>query len=141
MTVVEMLIDVSVLATLALAAVTLTHNYLESGRVRTAAEQVAGALQQARQYAIANAATYTVALPGTTVAVTCTGGCPPSAPFEPATPITNGATTNTPSPPIAFDSLGVATAGTVTVSYPGGTQWQVQVTAAGRVRLCSPTCS
>jgi Tfp pilus assembly protein FimT len=142
MTAVELLIDVSVLATLGLVAVAWTGNYFESGRARTAAEQVAGVLQQARQYAIANAAIYTVTLTGGTVAVTCTGGCPlnPPPPSEPATPIMNGATTSVPSPPITFDSLGAATAGTVTITYPGATQWQVSVSAAGRVRACSPTC-
>jgi Tfp pilus assembly protein FimT len=142
MSIVELLIDVSVLATLGLVALAWTGNYFESGRARTAAEQVAGALQQARQYAIANAAIYTVTLTGATVAVTCTGGCPlnPPPPSEPATPIVNGATTSVPSPPITFDSLGAATAGTVTITYPGATQWQVRVSAAGRVRACSPTC-
>jgi Tfp pilus assembly protein FimT len=143
MTVVELLIDVSVLATIGLIAVATMGNYFEHGRARTAAEQVAGAFQQARQYAIANAATYTVTLTGATVAVTCTTGCPlsPPPPSEPATPIVNGATTSVPSPAITFDSLGAATAGTVTVTYPGATQWQVRVTEAGRVRACSPTCT
>jgi hypothetical protein len=36
--------------------------------------------------------------------------------------------------------MGVATAATITVTYPGAAQWQVRVTAAGRVRACSPTC-
>jgi Tfp pilus assembly protein FimT len=143
MTVVELLIDVSVLATMGLVALAWMGNAFESGRARTAAEQVAGALQQARQYAIANAATYTVTLTGQTIAVACTSGCPlnPPPPSEPVTDIVNGATTSVPSPPITFDSLGAATAGTVTVTYPGGAQWQVRVTEAGRVRICSPTCT
>jgi Tfp pilus assembly protein FimT len=141
LTAVELLVDVAVLASIGLIALAMTSQYVESGRARTAAEQLAGTFQQARQYAIANAATYTVALTGTTVAVACTAGCPPNAPSEPATPILNGAATNVLMPPITFDSLGSATAGTVTVSYPGAVQWQVRVTAAGRVRTCTPACS
>jgi Tfp pilus assembly protein FimT len=144
MTLLELCVDMAVLAILALAAILTMSQYLESGRVRTAAGQVAGALQQARQYAISNAATYTVTLTGTTVAVACTANCPPLpyvAPGDPETPIVSGATTSVPSPAITFDSMGAATAGTVTVSYPGATQWQVRVTAAGRVRACSPTCT
>jgi Tfp pilus assembly protein FimT len=141
MTVVELCVDVSLIAILSLSAIMLTSHFLESGRVRTAAEQVTGAFQQARQYAIANAATYTVTLTGTTVAVACTTGCPPSAPSEPTTPITGGATTSVPGSAITFNSMGTATAGTVTITYPGATSWQVRVTAAGRVRACSPTCT
>src|SRR5262245_34710914 len=83
MTVVELCVDVSLIALLSLSAITMTSQYLESGRVRAAATQVAGAFQQARQYAIASAATYTVSLTGGTVAVACLTGCPPSAPAEP----------------------------------------------------------
>ena len=100
-----------------------------------------GAFQQARQYAISNAATYTVTLTGTTVAVTCTAGCPPNAPGESAAPIMSQATTTVPSPTITFDPMGAATAGLVTITYPGATQWQVRVSASGRVRACSPTCT
>jgi Tfp pilus assembly protein FimT len=141
LTLVELVVDASILAILALAALLTTHNYLEAGRARTGADQVLGALQQARQYAISNAATYTVTLTPTTVAVTCTAGCPPNAPGETATPIMSQATASVPSPPITFDAMGAATAGTVTITYPGATQWQVRVSAAGRVRACSPTCS
>ncbi len=140
LTLMEVLVDVSLIATLALSAIVMTSRYLESGRVRTAAEQVTGVFQQARQYAIANAATYTVTLTGTTVGVACTAGCPPNAPGEPPTPITGGATTSVPGSAITFDPMGAATAGTVNVSYPGATQWQVRVTGAGRVRACSPSC-
>jgi Tfp pilus assembly protein FimT len=139
-TLIELCLDVSFLAIVSLAALVLVQNALESGRVRTAADQVLGALQQARQYAISNAATYTVTFTGTTVAVTCTAGCPPNAPGEPATPITSQATTSVPSLPITFDAMGAATAGTVTLTYPGAPQWQVRVSAAGRVRACSPNC-
>jgi Tfp pilus assembly protein FimT len=86
-TLIELCLDVSFLAIVSLAALVLVQNALESGRVRTAADQVLGTLQQARQYAISNAATYTVTFTGTTVAVACTAGCPPNAPGEPATPI------------------------------------------------------
>lgn len=153
LTVIELCVDVTILAILGLSAVVVMSNYVESGRSRTAAEQVAGALQQARQYAIANAAKYSVTLTGTTVAVACTAGCPlnPPPPSEPATPIISGATTSVPSPAISFDSMGCAnsvaspcdsgTASTVTITYPGAIQWQVRVTAAGRVRLCSPVCT
>lgn len=140
MTVVELCVDVSLIAILSLSAIMMTSHYLESGRVRTAAQQVAGAFQQARQYAIANAATYTVTLTANSVAVACLTGCPPSAPAEPATPITGGATTSVPGSAITFNSMGAATAGTVTLSYPGAPSWQVRVTAAGRVQACSPTC-
>ena len=149
-TVVELLIDVSLLAAMGLIAVILMMNYVEAGKARTAAEQVAAAFQQARQYAISQAATYTVSLTGTALTIACSAGCPPNAPSEPSTLIANGATTTVPSPAVTFDALGcanattlcgTATAQTVTVTYPGGTQWQVRVTPAGRVRLCSPTCT
>jgi Tfp pilus assembly protein FimT len=119
----------------------MTNQYLESGRGRAAAKQVAGAFQQARQYAISNAATYSVTLTGTTVAVACTAGCPPNAPSEAAAPIVYDATTNVPAPAITFNSLGASNAGTVTITYPNSDPWRVQVTAAGRIRTCSPTCS
>ena len=141
LTLTELCLDLSFLAIVSLAALVLIQNALESGRVRTAADQVLGTLQQARQYAISNAATYTVTFTGTTVAVTCTAGCPPNPPGEPATAIRSQATTSVPTPPISFDPMGAATAGTVTITYPGATQWQVQVSAAGRVRACSPNCT
>ena len=138
-------------AILGLSAIELTSQYLESGWVRTAAEQVVGALQQARQYAIANAATYTVTLTGSSLAVACTAGCPPSAPNEPATPLTGGATTSPTSLTITFDAMGCAnsvvtpcdtgTTQTVTISYPGATSWQVRVSPSGRIRACSPSCA
>jgi Tfp pilus assembly protein FimT len=137
---VELCVDITLVAILSLAAISLTNQYLEWGRIRSAAMQVAGAFQQARQYAIANAATYRVTLTGTTVAVGCTAGCPPGAPSEPATAITGDATTSVPGTPVTFDALGAATPGTVTISYPGGTQWQVKVSASGRVQTCSATC-
>lgn len=99
-------------------------------------------MRGARQYAISSFATYTVTLTGTTVTVTCTAACPPSAPNEAVEPILHGATTSTPTPPIAFGPLGTASSpGSVVVSYPGAPAWEVRVTAAGRVRVCSPSCS
>ena len=74
-TVVELCVDMMLVAILGLSAIELTSQYLESGWVRTAAEQVVGALQQARQYAIANAATYTVTFTGSSLVVACTAGC------------------------------------------------------------------
>jgi len=140
MTVVELCVDVSLIALLSLSALVTAHNYLEWGRVRTAAKQVAGAFQQARQYAIANGATYAVTLTANSVTVACLTGCPPSAPTEPLTPIAGGATSSVPGSAITFNSMGAATPGTVTLTYPGATAWQVRVTAAGRVQACSPTC-
>lgn len=137
----EVVIELMLVGVLAVVAVTSVGNALNASRVRGAAEQVASAMQAARQYAISNAATYTVTLSGTTVAVTCTADCPASPPGLPTTDIVNGATTTTP-PSIRFGPIGTANpSGIVTVQYAGSTSWQVRVTASGRIRVCSPTCS
>jgi Tfp pilus assembly protein FimT len=138
----EMMVAAAVSAILAMIAITMVNDALQTGRTRGAAHQVAAAMQLARQYAVSNFATYTVSLTGSTIGVSCTATCPPSPPGETAEPIVQGATTSTPATPISFGPLGISTTpNIVTVSYPGAPNWQVQVTGAGRVRVCTPTCT
>jgi type II secretory pathway pseudopilin PulG len=140
-TAIEAMIAASVLVIALFAGISIG-NAVWVSRVKSAAQQVASALQQARQYAVSNGATYAVTLTGTTIAISCTGGCPPGAPSEPSTEIINGATTSVPGSPITFGPMGTGDQpGTVVVTYPGAPDWQVRVTGAGGVRACSPTCS
>jgi prepilin-type N-terminal cleavage/methylation domain-containing protein len=139
-TAVEVMITVTILVTVLFAAISIG-DVVQANKVKSAAQQVASALQQARQYAVSNSATYVVALTGTTIAITCSADCPPAAPSEPPTEIINGATTSVPSTPITFGPMGTGDQpGTVQVTYPGVPDWQVRVTGAGGIRACSPTC-
>jgi Tfp pilus assembly protein FimT len=139
-TTVEMMITATLLVIIMFAAITIG-DVVQVNKVKSAAQQVASAFQQARQYAVSNNATYAVALTGTTIAITCTADCPPAAPSEGPTPIINDATTSVPAQPITFGPMGTGDQpGTVQVTYPGVTAWQVRVTGAGGVRACSPTC-
>jgi hypothetical protein len=91
-------------------------------------------------YAISNFATYEAELNPTTVAVSCDAGCPANAPSQAATPIVHGATISDAT--ITFQATGTASPPTlVTVTYPGAPAWQVEVTAAGRIRTCTPACT
>jgi type II secretory pathway pseudopilin PulG len=140
-TAIEAMIAASVLVIALFAGISIG-NVVWVSRVKSAAQQVASALQQARQYAVANGATYAVTLTGTTIAISCTGGCRPDYAPEPSTEIINGATTSVPASPITFGPMGTGDQpGTVVVTYPGAPDWQVRVTGAGGVRACSPTCS
>lgn len=116
-------------------------NVVPVNRARSAAHQVASAIRQARQYAVANGARYTVTLTGTTIAVSCTASCSADAPSEPETAVVHGAATSVPEPPLEFGPMGTTDQpASIVVTYPGAPVWEVQVTAAGAVRSCSPTC-
>lgn len=139
-TMIEIMVILILLALLALFAMPALTNVLEVLRAQGAADQVAAALRLARLYAVSHFATYTVALTGTTVAVNCTAACPPDAPDEPEITIIHGATTS--AADIVFGALGTASpAGVVTVASPGAPPWEVEVTEAGRIRTCTPTCT
>jgi type II secretory pathway pseudopilin PulG len=138
-TAIEAMIAASVLVISLFAGISIG-NVVWVSRAKSAAQQVASALQQVRQYAVSNGATYAVTLTGTTIAISCPGGCPPG--FPPETEIINGATTSVPASPITFGPMGTGDQpGTVVVTYPGAPDWQVRVTGAGGIRACSPTCS
>jgi type II secretory pathway pseudopilin PulG len=139
-TTVEVMITISILLIVLFAGISVG-NVVQVNKVKSAAQQVASALQQARQYAVSNSATYGVALTGTTIAINCLANCPPSAPSEPPTAIINDATTSVPGTPITFGPMGTGDQpGTVQVTLPGVPDWQVRVTGAGGIRACSPTC-
>lgn len=138
---IELAATLVIIGVVTASIVGLVGNVLEVNRARGAADQVASSMQLARQYAIANAATYTVTLTGTTVAVTCTTDCPPSSPSEPPVAILHGVTTSVPLLPIGFGPLGTGSPpGTVVVTYPGSPPWEVRVSEAGRIRTCTPSC-
>jgi hypothetical protein len=137
---VEMMVTATLLLLVMFSSI-MIGNVVEVNKVKSAAQQVASAFQTARQYAVSNNATYAVTLTGTTIAIACTADCPPAAPSEGPTAIINDATTSVPAQPITFGPMGTGEQpGTVQVTYPGVTAWQVRVTGAGGVRACSPTC-
>jgi Tfp pilus assembly protein FimT len=143
-TAIEVMMVAAVLALTLFASISWVGDVVQVNRAKSAAEQVASAMQQARHYAVSNGATCTVTLTGTTIGIncTCTVSCPPTLPSEPETTIVNEATTSVPSPPIRFGPMGTGDQpGTVVVTYPGAPSWQVRVTGAGGIRACSPTCS
>jgi Tfp pilus assembly protein PilE len=141
-TAVDMTLTVAILAILAFASISWVGDVVEGNRAKSAAQQLASALRQARQYAVANHATYSVTLTSGTIAISCTADCPPNAPSEPATSIVNGATTSVPGTPISFGPMGTGDQpGTLDVTYPGAPAWQVRVTGAGGIRACSPACT
>jgi hypothetical protein len=139
-TTVEMMVTATLLTIIMFAGI-MIGDVIYVNRVKSAAQQVASAFQQARQYAVSNNATYAVALTGTTIAITCTADCRPGYTPDPVIDVINGATTSVPAQPITFGPMGTGDQpGTVQVSHPGVTDWQVRVTGAGGIRACSPTC-
>lgn len=141
-TAIEMMIAAAVFVLAAFTSITYMSDVVPVNRAKSAARQVASAMQQARQYAVANGATYTVTLtaPPPRIGISCTADCPPNPPAE-TIDIINDATPSIPSPPIIFGPMGTsASPNTVTVTYPGVSAWQVRVTGAGGIRTCSPVC-
>ncbi|MBI3457261.1 MAG: type II secretion system protein [Candidatus Rokubacteria bacterium] len=137
-TAVEMLIVVSVMTFLAAATLPLVGTAIAEMKALTATQQVLSGLRAARQSAIAAAATYTVTLNATTIAIACTANCPATRPPDSTDPIVNGATLTWTANPLTFTSTGAGTQGAVTVSYPGAADSIVGVNVPGRIAICPP---
>jgi hypothetical protein len=134
---------VGVLGILAITVVPQIGNLLSVMQARGAVEQVTSALRLGRQYAVATSATYAVTFTETTVAIACSGGCPPSPPQHDPQPITHDATvdagTCTLPCTVAFDSRGGAgTAAGVRLSRPGVAAQHVCVSPGGRIYAKPP---
>jgi Tfp pilus assembly protein FimT len=104
-------------------------------------------LRTARQNAIATTATYRVIFTSTTIQIVCSdntpagNACPPNRPPDSSETVIEGATLAATPSEMRFDPKGATTTGSgfVTVTYPGGPFWRVEVNTPGRVRSCQST--
>ena len=128
------------------AALSLPHlgSLIPDFKTRGGAEQVVEALRTARQNAIATTATYRVIFTSTTIQIICTDGtpvgneCPPNRPPDSNEPVIEGATMAATPGEMQFDARGSTTTGfgVVTITYPNGPPWRVEVSVPGRVVAC-----
>ncbi len=145
-TLVEMFVIVSIIGLLAAATLPLVGSAVGDARVRGAAEQVGSAARRARQAALAAATTYRFTLNGTTVALACIVDTPPGnvCPANRVPDYTepmSGDVAISPVPlTLTFDATGGASPATFTISHGSSPNYQVAVNAAGRVRVCTPSC-
>lgn len=137
----EMMVVVAIMGITAVAVLPVVGTAVSDSKAQAAGEQVLATLRLARQNAISAAGTYQVTFTADTMAVACTANCPATS-LDFTEPLAPGTTLATTANPISFTPTGTATAaGTVTVSYPAATDWQVVVNLPGTVRMCKSTCS
>lgn len=137
-TLVELMMVLALLAVLGFASMLALGNVQEITRTKGAAEQVAGAIQQTRSYAVMHTARYEITFPGgDQIAITCVQNCDGSPPADGPTPIVHELTVSPPGTPIWFNSTGASNGGSVVVN-PGSDQKTVSVTLAGRIEITPP---
>jgi prepilin-type N-terminal cleavage/methylation domain-containing protein len=137
-TLVELVVVLALLAILGFASMLALGNVREITRTKGAAEQVAGAIQQTRSYAVMHTARYEITFPGGThITIGCVQNCDASPPGEGPTPVVHELTVNPPGTPIWFNSTGGSNGGSIVVN-PGTDQKTVSVTLAGRVDITPP---
>jgi Tfp pilus assembly protein FimT len=149
-TLTELVVVVSIIMIFAVSSLPFLGSIIPDLKTRGAAEQVVESLRMARQNAIGTTAVYRVIFTATTIQIICTNGvpavplnsCPANRPPDTTEDlVSKGATiTATPSE-MRFDPKGATLtgAGNVTVTYPGGPSWRVDVNPSGRVRACEGT--
>lgn len=150
---VELMIVVAVAAVLAALAAPSFRTFLAKQRVEGVASQLATDLQYARSEAVARNVNVRVTFIGsdcyvihqdTLVVTTCTSAVDPALLKTVQLPSGSTASFSTVPAFVAFEPVrGTATAsGSITVSSSIGTrQLQIDLSALGRVRLCSPSGS
>lgn len=146
-TLTELVVVVTVIIIFAAASLPMLGSIIPELKTRGAAEQVVETLRNARQNAIGTTATYRVIIQSNQLQTLCTNGtpagntCPANRPPDLTEAVVGGATLAGTPGEMQFDPKGsVATgAGSVTVTYPSGTSWRVEVNTPGRVRSCTGT--
>lgn len=143
---VELSVAMALSALMALAVVPVVGSALGDSKARVAAEQVVATFRMARQNAVSSGATYQVTLGLETLHIACVSGnpagnvCPTQRPPDTSQSLIPGPHVTPSVNPFNFSPTGAASAGTVQVSQPDAASWAVSLSAAGRVRSCSPVC-
>ena len=148
-TLTELVVVASVIVILAASSLPFLGSIIPDLKTRGAAEQVVETLRTARQNAIGTTATYRVIFASTNLQTICTDGtpagntCPTNRPPDVSEAVIGGATVSASPTEIRFDARGSTTtgAGNVTITYPSGTTWRVEVNTPGRVRSCTGTAA
>ena len=144
MTLTELVVVATVIIIFAASSLPFLGSLIPDFKTRGGAEQVVEALRTARQNAIATTATYRVIIAATTIQTICTNGtpvgneCPANRPPDTTDTVVQGATLAATPGEMRFDAKGTTTTGFgfVTITYPSGPPWRVEVTVPGRVRAC-----
>ena len=143
-TLTELVVVATVIIIFAASALPFLGSLIPDFKTRGGAEQVVEAFRTARQNAIATTATYRVIVSATAIQIICTDGtplgnqCPANRPPDSTESVVEGATLAATPAEMRFDAKGTTTTGTgfVTITYPSGPPWRVEVTVPGRVRAC-----
>lgn len=146
-TLTELVVVASVIVILAASSLPFLGSIIPDLKTRGAAEQVVETLRTARQNAIGTTATYRVIFSSTNLQTVCTDGtpagnsCPTNRPPDVSEAVIGDATVSASPVEMRFDAKGATTtgAGNVTITYPSGTTWRVEVNTPGRVRSCTGT--
>jgi len=146
-TLTELVVVASILLGMAAASIPLLGSFVPDLKTRGAAEQVTELLRAGRQNAISTTATYRVIFSTSQIQVICTDNtpsgnvCPPNRPPDVTESVIGGASLAATPAEMRFDPKGATTTGNgfVTVTYPGGPDWRVEVNTPGRVRACQGT--
>lgn len=133
---------VAVLGIITVAAGVFFQNFLRAQQLSGAAQQVTNLLNQARQLAITNNASYTVEVDTTLNRIRFVkGGTAWTGPGTDANgyrTLENQAKITSKTGDPVFNSLGTATAATITVQASQGTgSLNVRVSSSGRIRTCT----
>jgi Tfp pilus assembly protein FimT len=143
-TLTELVIVASIIILFAASSLPFLGSIIPDLKTRGAAEQVVESLRTARQNAIATTAVYRVIFQPTSIQIICTDGtpagnsCPPNRPPDSTETVIEGATLAATPSEMRFDPKGatITGSGAVTVTYPSGPPWRVEVTTPGRVYAC-----
>ncbi|HEY7139686.1 MAG TPA: GspH/FimT family pseudopilin [Methylomirabilota bacterium] len=146
-TLTELVVVASIITIFAASSLPFLGSIIPELKTRGGAEQVVEALRMARQNSIGTTATYRVIFSSSQIQIICTTGtpagndCPANRPPDLTEAVVGDATVNASPSEMQFDPKGTVLtgAGNVTVTYPSGTTWRVEVTTPGRVRSCTGT--